>query len=204
MKCCCCLFTYLSIMTYTLDSRKIRYFGCTPFKNVHVSSHTLYIHTYIYTYITGHYNPSVRIIDLVSHTTYVVCANFIHKWQDLQFKVDFERQIFWETFRGNFILLSEFMPKICWEEIAEELLFVFCFDIWPGSNPGFSSNKSTYYLLYHGDFTYITYINGHNTRFVRITTKVLILLMLCMLILHRSGGSYNLMSIPNVKFLRNF
>ena len=40
------------------------------------------LHTY--TYIIGHYNPSVRIIDLVSHTTYVVCVNFIHKWWDLQ------------------------------------------------------------------------------------------------------------------------
>ena len=46
--------------------------------------------------IIGHYNPSVRIIDLVSHTTYVVCVNFIHKWRNLQFKVDSERQIFFE------------------------------------------------------------------------------------------------------------
>ena len=46
------------------------------------------------TYLIGHYNPSVRIIDIVSHTPYVVCVNFIHKWRDLQFKVDFERQIF--------------------------------------------------------------------------------------------------------------
>ena len=30
----------------------------------------------IHTYIIGHYNSSVRIIDLVSHTTYVVCVNF--------------------------------------------------------------------------------------------------------------------------------
>ena len=63
-------------------------------------------------------------IDLVSHTTYVVCVNFIHKWRDLQFKVDSEWQIFWETFHGNFYLLSEFLPKICWEEIAVEILFV--------------------------------------------------------------------------------
>ena len=35
--------------------------------------------TYIHTYIIGHCNPSVRIIDLVSNTTYVVCVNFIHK-----------------------------------------------------------------------------------------------------------------------------
>ena len=32
------------------------------------------------TYIIGHYNPSVRIIGLVSHTTYVVRVNFIHEW----------------------------------------------------------------------------------------------------------------------------
>ena len=41
---------------------------------------------YLHTYIIG---PG-----LVSHTTYVVCVNFIHKWQDLQFKIDSERQIF--------------------------------------------------------------------------------------------------------------
>ena len=52
---------------------------------------------YIHTYIIGH---SVRIIDLVSHTTYVVCVNFmlIHNWRNLLFKVDSERQIF----LGNF------------------------------------------------------------------------------------------------------
>ena len=38
-------------------------------------------------------NLKVRIIDLVSHTTYVVCVNFIQKWRDLQFKVDSEQQI---------------------------------------------------------------------------------------------------------------
>ena len=47
-----------------------------------------------FTYIIDHYNSSVRIIDLVSHTTYVACVNFIYKWRDLQFKVGPERQIF--------------------------------------------------------------------------------------------------------------
>ena len=65
----------------------------------------------MYAYIIGHYNPSVRIIDLVSHTTYVVCVNFIHKWQDLQFKLNSERQIFWETFHGNFIYSQSFCQK---------------------------------------------------------------------------------------------
>ena len=54
------------------------------------------------------------------------------KWRDLQFKIDYERQIFWETFHGNFIY-SEFLPEICWEEMAEKILFAFCFDVWPGA-----------------------------------------------------------------------
>ena len=41
---------------------------------------------YIHTYTIGHYNPSVRIIVLVSHATYDVCVNFIDNWRDLQFK----------------------------------------------------------------------------------------------------------------------
>ena len=61
-----------------------------------------------YTYIIGHYNPSIRIIDLASHSTYVVCVNFIQKWRNLQFKVDSERQIFWETFQCNFIYSQSF------------------------------------------------------------------------------------------------
>ena len=40
--------------------------------------------TYILTYIIGHHNPSVKIIDLVSHITHVACVNFIHKWRDLK------------------------------------------------------------------------------------------------------------------------
>ena len=60
--------------------------------------HLMYIHTYM----IGHYNPSVRIIDLVSHTTYVFRVNFIHKWRDLQFKVDSERQVFEKLFMTVF------------------------------------------------------------------------------------------------------
>ena len=105
----------------------------------------LVIQTYIHTYIIGHYNPSVRIIDLVSHTTYVMRVNFIYKWRYLQFKVGSERQIFWETFNGNFILLSEFLPEICWKEIAEEILFVF--RLWCQDN----------YLVFHT--TYVMSVN---------------------------------------------
>ena len=46
---------------------------------------------------SGHYNPSFRIIDLISHTTYLVCVNLIHEERDLQFKVNSER----ESWRAN-------------------------------------------------------------------------------------------------------
>ena len=67
------------------------------------------------THIIGHYNPSFRIIDVVSHTIYIMCINFFS----------------WETFHGNFISLRV-LPEICWEEITEEILLVYCFDVWPG------------------------------------------------------------------------
>ena len=56
-------------------------------------------------------------------------------------------------FIAGFILLSEFVTEICWEEVAEEILFIIHF--WwltRDTNPGFSSNKPTHYILDHGDF----------------------------------------------------
>ena len=93
----------------------------------------------VHTYIIGHYNPSVRIIVLVSHTTYVVCVSFIHKCWDLQFKVDSELQIFWEAFHGNLFTLRVFARNL-----------QICLD--PSWNNGFSSNKPTHYLLDHCEF----------------------------------------------------
>ena len=83
------LYAYLLVSrTYLMDSRlwrseqwlRLVSYGITCNCDCHYPS----------TYIIGHYNPWVRIIDLVSHTTYVVCVNLIHKWRDLQFKVDSE------------------------------------------------------------------------------------------------------------------
>ena len=83
----------------------------------------------IHTYIIGHYNPSVRIIDLVSHTIYVVCVIFIHKWWDLQLNVDSERQIFKKLFHGTFIYSHSFCQKSAWREsLKKYLFFTFCFD----------------------------------------------------------------------------
>ena len=74
------------------------------------------IHTSYHTYINGHYNPSARIIDLVSHTPYFVCVNFTHKWWNLQFKVDSKRQISQKLFHGNcrINILSNFIFSDQW------------------------------------------------------------------------------------------
>ena len=91
------------------------------------------------TYLIGLCNSSVSIVDLVSHTACVVCVNFIHKWRDLHFKVEFERQIFLRYSSWLFYLLSEFLSEICWKEIAEEIFFTFNFFWWQtrDTNPGF-------------------------------------------------------------------
>ena len=79
------------------------------------------------------HNWSLQPISQDYWLSFSLCVNFIHKWRDLQFKVDSERQIFWETFHDNFYILSELLTEICWEKIAEKILFVFCFDVWPGA-----------------------------------------------------------------------
>ena len=107
---------------------------------------TVFFWRSLFMYVIGHYNPSVRIIDIVSHSTYVVCINLKDKWRALQFKVDSERQIFSGSFHGNFIyLLSVFLPEFCWEQNRQRNTF--CIFFWC------PSNKLTHYLLDYGDFT---------------------------------------------------
>ena len=87
-----------------------------------------YIHN-----IIGLYNPSVRIIDLVFHTTHVVCVNFINKWRDLQFKVDSQRYFFFrETFHDNFIYSQSFCQNSAERKSPKKYFLYFCFDAWSG------------------------------------------------------------------------
>ena len=95
------------------------------------------------TYIIGHYNPSVRIIDLVFHTTYVVCVNFIHKWRDLQFKVDSKRQNFEKLSMAIFIYSQKSAERKSPKKYFSYFVLM--------------SMKPTHYLLDHGD--YITCIS---------------------------------------------
>ena len=102
-------------------------------------------------YIIGHYNPLVSIIDLASHTTYVMCVNFIHEWRDLQFP---NGRFFWESFHCNFIFtLRVFARNLLrgnhWRNTSHILFWCLAC----GSNPYFMSNKPTHYLLDHGVFT---------------------------------------------------
>ena len=101
-------------------------------------------------YTICHYKPSVKIMDLVCHITYIACVNFLHKWQNIPFQVVSKWQIFEELFIATLYSLRIF-AKICWEEVAEEINFFFSyfrFDL----KPRFTSNKLTHYLLNHGDF----------------------------------------------------
>ena len=83
-----------------------------------------FLYTYIHNWPLQSFSQDCS---LAFHSTHVVVVNFIHEWWDLQFNVYSERQICEKLFHGRFILLSEFLPEICWEEIAEEILFIFHF-----------------------------------------------------------------------------
>ena len=62
--------------------------------------------------------PFSQEYDLVFYITYVVYVNFIHEWQDLQFKVDSELRL---TFSCQLYLLSDFLPEICGKEVAKKI-----------------------------------------------------------------------------------
>ena len=57
---------------------------------------TVYIHNWPLQHASQDYG-------LASHTTHVVCVNFIRDWRDLEFNADYKRQIFGKLFNGRFI-----------------------------------------------------------------------------------------------------
>ena len=103
--------------------------------------------TEIHTYIIGHYNPSVRIIDPVSHTTYVVYVNIYISKGTYNVKLSPNDRFFWETLSLQDLCnySQRLLPEICWEDIAEGIPFFhisFSRLAWD-TNPGFTSNKPT-------------------------------------------------------------
>ena len=110
------------------------------------------IHTYIHNWPL---QPFSQDYGLVSHTTHVVCVNFIRELSDLQFNVNSERLIFWEAFSWQIYLLSELLARNLLRRNRRRNTFrilLWCL-AWD-SNPIFSSNKPTHHLLDHGDFIF--------------------------------------------------
>ena len=76
--------------------------------------------TYIHNCST---QPFSQDYDLVSHTTYVACVNFVHEWRNPQFKVIPERQIFF--FKKLFIAILFTLRVFGREEVTVEMFFIF-------------------------------------------------------------------------------
>ena len=81
-----------------------------------------------HTCIVGHYNPSVRIIDLFSHTTHVVCINFKRKRQDLQFNGDSEQQVFEKLFSWHTRIIGYYNPSVKIIDLVSHTSYVVCID----------------------------------------------------------------------------
>ena len=154
--CCCDEENNLWFMQRRQQKSKMFSYSSNSSQSIRMSTVSICVSTVlpIHNYIIGHYNHSVGIIDLVSHTTYVVCVNFIYNcWVLLQFKFDSERQIFWETIQGSFYLLFGVFARYLLRRNRQRNTF--CILFWClawNSNPGFTSNSSTHYLLDYGDF----------------------------------------------------
>ena len=88
-----------------------------------------------------------------------MCVNFILEWRDLQFKVNSDWQIL-KNFSMQFYLFPELLPKICWDEVADEIFSNFFLCLTWASNYGLTSNKS--YLRDYGDFIHIYWIDLYN------------------------------------------
>ena len=104
---------------------------------------------------------SEGVIDLTSHTTYVVCVYFIHEWRDLQFQIDSERQIFLRNFSWQFVFtLRVFARNLLRGHRRRNTFRILFWCLAWGSNPGFTSNKPTHFLLDHGNFKVLPVNNG--------------------------------------------
>ena len=88
-----------------------------------------------------------------SFTIYLVCVHFIHEWRDLQFKVDSERQIIWETLHDNSIYSQSFCQKSAEGKWPKKYFFIFWFDIGLGVWTVASSLISQHTTYYWENFT---------------------------------------------------
>ena len=81
---------------------------------------------------------------MASHTTYLVFVNFIHKWRELQLKVDSERRIF--SLERLLMAILFWFQSFCQKPERQLQCLTWGFDC------GRRSNNSTHYLLDYSDF----------------------------------------------------
>ena len=87
--------------------------------------------------------------DLLTPLMYAVCLNFIREWRTLQFKVDYERQIFEKLFMVILIYCRrEKSTDRKWPIVSNFVLLEMC-DL--GFKSGFTFNNSKHYLLNYGE-----------------------------------------------------
>ena len=110
--------------------------------------------SYIHTYIIGHYNLTFsQDYGLACHTTHVGYVNFIREWRNLQFNMNCEDRFLKNFFMAGLFTVYSFCQKSAKRKSLKKYFFqisVLCLT-W-NTNPEFTSNKPTHYLLDYGGF----------------------------------------------------
>ena len=113
-------------------------------------------------------NSLVRITaDLL--TPLMLCALILYVSGETYSLTSTPNEIFFRNFTWQFCLIPEFLPEICWEDVAEEIFAFWCLN-W-GLNRGFMSNKPTHYLLEYGDFKLSEFCRQCKFKFLRDMQK---------------------------------
>ena len=114
-----------------------------------------------------------------------------------------------DRFLRNFLMAALFTLRVFARNLLRgnrrrNTFRIFIWRLAWGSNPGFSSNKPTHYILDHGDCMY-TYVHNwplqHLSQDYGLATHTAHVVCFN---LYVSGGIYSLTSIPNNRFLGNF
>ena len=115
-----------------------------------------------------------------SHHLCCVCVNFIHKWQDLQFLKSIPNDRFFEKlFMAISFTLRVFVRNLLRENRRRNTFRISLWCLAWDSNPDFSSNRPTHYLLDHGDSItqmQIILLSRSALRFSTTSVKAVVLL----------------------------
>ena len=72
--------------------------------------------------------------DYILAFSYYLCSIrlFIHmSGKTYSLKSTLQGRFFFRNFSWQLYLFTEFLPEICWEEVADEIFSYFRFDVWP-------------------------------------------------------------------------